>query len=122
VHELDDVFGDGKAEAGAPLMAGAGAVLLAEGLEELRQEDLVHAYAGVPDHEAQGGLVPEAGDQPDLESDPAAGGRELDGVAEDVDDHLLQLHAVADVVVPESVLQPAAVRQALFLALAAAWC
>ena len=93
-----------------------------KGLEELRQEGLVHDYAGVPDHEAQGGLVPEAGDQPDLETDPAAGGRELDGVAEDVDEHLLQLHAVADVVVPESVLQPAAVRQALFLALAAAWC
>ena len=53
VHELDDALGDGHAEAGAAVLVDGRGILLAEGVEEMRQEVFAHADAGVADHEPE---------------------------------------------------------------------
>ena len=81
----------GKAQTGAAVFARRERVGLAEGIEDMGLRLLRNADAGIDDFEAQQS-VPADGPDP---HDDFSGVRELDGVADEVDQHLAQAHGVA---------------------------
>jgi hypothetical protein len=87
-HEPDELAAQGQAEAGPALFEPTRGGL-AEGLEEPRHLRPFNPRAGVADAELD--RVPQGHG---LECHPASG-RELDGVADQVDEDLAQLHLVA---------------------------
>ena len=92
-HAIDDLFGDGKAEAGAAEAAGGGRVGLDEGFEDAREGFAGDADAGVGDLDEEGVLAGAAawlGAEEDV-----AGGGEFDGVADEVDEDLAEASGVA---------------------------
>ena len=109
VHQFHDALRDRHAQTCTSVPAGGGGILLAESLKKMRQEFFAHADAGVADDEPQGRLsvIPRA--LFDGEIHVAAGRGELDGVPEDIQQYLLELHGVADVVVIHMPLYPAVV-------------
>src|SRR5207237_9880045 len=88
--QLDQLTHDGKPEAEAAVRARGGAVGLSEALEDGGEEVGANAPARVA-HDDLGPPVR----QPDPDFDATALGRELDGVREQVPDHLLQAATVA---------------------------
>ena len=96
-HQLDQLLADGQAEAGAAVPARGGAVGLREALEDaaclLRRD----ADAGVGDRRSAGSARPRSVSRRavDATHDLAALG-ELDGVADEVDQHLAQAAGIAD--------------------------
>ena len=92
VHALDDALGDRQPQAGAAELARGGAV----GLLEIEEDALLifrrEADAGVAHQEADFALVRARLD----DHRDAAGLRELDGVAGEVEQHLAQARGVAD--------------------------
>ena len=92
VVHLDDVADDGEPEAEAALAPRAGAGALAEALEDVGQERGVDPGAGVPHGELEAIVPARAAPR----SPVPPGGRELDGVGEQVPGHLLQAVGVAD--------------------------
>ena len=119
VHQFDDALRDGQAQAGASVFAGSGGIFLAERLEDVGKILFAHADAGVLDGELQRALAVVAPALLDEERHRAAFRREFDGVAQDVDHDLLELHAVTDVVVVDGADRAAVVRNSLVGALAA---
>ena len=119
VHQLHNALGDGHAEAGASVSACGRGVLLAEGFKDMRQVFLAHADAGVADHEFQRRLPVKMRPLLDHKTYRAPFGRELDGIAQDVDQHLLELHDVADIIIIDAARDPAVVAQTFVPALAA---
>ena len=119
VHQFDDALRDGQAQAGASVLAGSRGVFLAERLEDVGQILFAHADAGVLDGELQRALAVVAPALLDEERHRAAFRREFDGVAQDVDHDLLELHAVTDVVLVDGADRAAVVRNSLVGALAA---
>ena len=95
-HHFDDVLGDGHAEAGA-LDAGDGGVFFAgEGVEDDLGEFGGHADAVVLAAEFVGGAaVLGGGGLGDAQGDGAAGGGVFDGVGEEVEEDLVEVHLVA---------------------------
>lgn len=94
VHEFDEAFGDGEAEAGAAVFTGGGHIGLGEGLEEACGLFRGHADTGVGDGEFQldtgFGCLEEFGGDADL-----AVFRELDGIVDEVGDDLAEAEGVA---------------------------
>ena len=117
VHHLHDVLRDGHAEAGAAVLALAAAVLLGEGVEDFGDEGRVHADARVLDAEFHRGLLAEDRRALHRQGDLAGGVGKLDGVGEDVDQNLLELHVVADIIVVHLAHDAAFVAQPLVAAL-----
>ena len=99
IHELHDALGDGHSQSRAPKTARSRRILLAEGVKDLGQELLAHANARVLHHKAQGGAPHVAHGHLHREGDTTALRRKLDRIPQDVDEHLPELHVVADVVV-----------------------
>jgi hypothetical protein len=98
-HLLHQLLGDDEPEPGAPIAAGDGGVCLVEGLEQLALLLFRDADAGIANQHPQAHLV--AAGFPgllDTHVHVAALG-ELDGVAGEVGEHLLQAHGVAGEVV-----------------------
>ena len=96
-HQVDDVFRDGHAQAGALHLVGGGAFRPGEGVEDMGQEFLGHAIAAVGDDDAERGvLCIDAGKLGDVKADRAAVGRVFHGVGQQIDQDLPQAHAVAD--------------------------
>ena len=89
VH-LDELLDDGEPQAEPAMPPGGGGVGLAEAVEDLGEELGPDADAGVDDADLDVRVDPL---QEDL--DPAALGRELDGVGEEVPDDLLEAGGVA---------------------------
>ena len=119
VHQLHNVFGDGHAQAGAAETVGDGGIFLGEGVKQMGKKVFAHADAGVGDGEAESGLAAELPGPFHGEGDLAALGGEFDRIAEDVDEHLAELHIVADVIIVHLAVDMALVIQPLLLALAA---
>ena len=98
LHGVHDVLGDGEPEARALYALHSAAVLALEGHKELLLELLGHAHAGVAHHEVRvrpvGALA--GGFLPEFELDGPARRRVLHGVAEEIQEHLAEVHAVAD--------------------------
>jgi hypothetical protein len=86
--EVHEVARDGEAEAGAPLLAGGGAVGLAEPFEDEGAGGRRDAGAAVA-HRKDGAVA----FGPQRHGDAAAGGRELEGVGQQVEHHPLDLGA-----------------------------
>ena len=118
VHHFHQILGDGHAEAGAAVTVGRAGVLLGKGLKDLRNVFLAHTDAGVLDDKAHHAVVVKPGGLFDRQGDAAALGGELDGIAENVDQHLLELHIVADIVVVYMADDAAVIVQPLVRALA----
>ena len=118
VHHLHDALRDCHAQARAAVLVLAGAVLLGKGVENFGDVGLVHADAGVPDAEAERGLILILRCTLHGQPDAAPGAGELDGVREDVDEDLLELHIVADIIVVHRAEKAAFIVQSLVLALA----
>ncbi len=119
LHHVDVVFGDRHAQAVAAVSVGRAGVLLGEGFEELRKIFFVYPDTGVFDREAEGGRPFAAAGFPDGQADLSRRRGEFDGIAQDVDQHLLQLHVVAAVIIRDAALDPAFILQAFVRALAA---
>ena len=119
VHQLHDILRDGHAQAGAAVFARGRGVLLGKGVEQVRQEFFAHADTGIPEDHLQGCLAVIAGAFLDQEGNRAAFRCKLHCIAQNVDHHLAQLHAVADIIVVDLSDHPAVEGQALFGALAA---
>ena len=93
-HFLDQALGDDQAEAGAAVLAGYRGVGLGKGLEELRLLFRRHADTGVRDAELQHRLVRAVLQAIDMHGDATLFG-ELDGIADQVDQHLRQAQRIA---------------------------
>ena len=88
-HLLNQAVGDGQAEAGATELPGHTAIGLDEGLENLLLMGGIDADAGVTDGELH--AVQACGRQGPLDPQAhLAGGRELDGIADQVDQDLAE--------------------------------
>src|ERR1044072_1226502 len=88
--QLDEVADDGEPEAEAAVDARRGLVALPKAVEDIRQERGADARACVFDGDLRMRPLARPAD-----AYPAADGRELDRVQEDVPDHLLQASRVA---------------------------
>ena len=117
VHHLHDVLRDGHAQPGTAVFIGLVLVLLGEGVKDFRKVGFVHADTRIFYDKAHGGVPLETGLRLHEERHGPAGGRELDGVAQDVDKNLFELHVVADVVVVHMAGNLAVIAQSLALAL-----
>ncbi|MEZ4453347.1 MAG: hypothetical protein R3B09_28040, partial [Nannocystaceae bacterium] len=93
-HRLDQALADREAEAGAAVAAGRRRVLLDEGGEEPRQRLGLDPAAGVADGALDLDLLLAAGPRGDADEDLALA-RELEGVADQVDERLLEPGRVA---------------------------
>ncbi len=94
-HQLHQVLADREAETRAAEAARHRVVALAKRLEQLLELLLAHADAGIADRERHLHALGMRRAERRLH-EHLARGRELDGVACDVDQHLLQPHRVAD--------------------------
>ena len=112
-HHIHNAFADGKAQAGAAVEGGGARVLLRERLEDVGQEFLTHAHPRIVHHEPQGSAIFVPAALLDGESHLAALRSELDGVAQHINQHLLELHGVAHVVVVQHRVQNTLVFHAL---------
>ena len=119
VHHLHDASGDRHAETAAAVACPVVVVLLGKGLEQLREKVFVHADPGVLHRKAQHGGIVRAVRLADGKGDDARGIGELDGVAENIDEHLLELQIVAHEQLVERFFRAGDEAQALFLALTA---
>ena len=88
--QLDQVAHDAEAEPEAAVRPRAGAVCLPEPLEDVRQELCADPLARI----AHGELDVRLG-APEVDVDAPAFGRELDGIRQEVPDHLLEARGVA---------------------------
>ena len=96
VHHGDDLLCDGHAQAAAAVSVRRSCIFLGERAEQLGQEVLVHADSRVLDDELDGAIVGFAVFEPGREADASGHIGELDGIAQDVDEDLLELRVVAD--------------------------
>lgn len=119
VHQLHEALRDRHAEARAAEAARRRGILLRKCVKDPRQEILAHADAGVLHDELQRAVAVVAADLLGAETHAAALRRELDGISEDVDHDLPELHRVADVVAAEIVRDVASKGQTLVAALPA---
>ena len=94
-HRLHQALADRQPQAGAAVVAVGGVLDLEEGLEHLGGLVGRDADAGVADREAEPGLALGGGRGGDADGDRALVG-ELDGVADDVEEELVELAPVAD--------------------------
>ena len=85
----------------------------------MRQKFFADADARILDGKFERRLAAEAGGFFDLEIDRAALGRELDGVAQNIYQHLPEFDAVADIIFVDVPADAAIVIQIFFLALTA---
>ena len=97
VHQLHHVLGDSHAQTSAAVFVVAGGILLGEGVEHPGEKLLADANACIADDEFERGLVVKDGGLLHGQGHAARRFGKLDGVAQDVDQHLLELHDVADV-------------------------
>ena len=96
VHHIHDVSGDGHAQAGALNAAGGGVVLSLEGLKDMGDKLLAHPDAGVLHAELISGVSrrgPRLLRHADADHAPRWG--VLDGIAQQVEQNLVQTQAVA---------------------------
>ncbi|OPZ57101.1 MAG: hypothetical protein BWY87_01697 [Deltaproteobacteria bacterium ADurb.Bin510] len=93
-HHLDQVPGDRQPQAGAAVAPGDAVVLLGEGRKDVIDAFGADADAGVRDLEAQQGLSVALVEHFDLEAHLASFG-ELDGVADQVHEHLADATGIA---------------------------
>ena len=119
VHQVHQAPGDGHAETCTSVLVRGRGILLAEGIENLRQILAAHADARIAYDKAQGGFLLKPGNLLHQEGDAAAGRGEFHRVAQNIQHHLAQLHVIADVVIIHLSDDAALVLQALFPALAA---
>ena len=119
LHHFHQVLGDGHAQPRTAVLAGSRRILLAEGIKNLRQIFLAHADARVADGKTQSGIALALLHVFHDKTDRTSSGRKLHRVAQDVDQHLPQLHVIADVIVVEFSYDAAFVIQPLVPALAA---
>ena len=119
VHHLDDRFGDRHTQAGAAVSVGGRRIFLAEHVENARQVLFVHTNSSIPDDESERGVSAELRDAFNGENNIARRRRKLDGVAQNIYQHLLKLHGVANVKIVDPADNFAVVVQALFGALPA---
>lgn len=90
-HQVEETLGDGQAQAGAAIAAGGGAISLAEGIEDVLLLLGRDADAFVADAEFE---VVFAGDQNAQTN--AAGFGEFDGIAQQVEEDLLEAQRIAE--------------------------
>ena len=117
VHQFNDVFRDRHAETRAAELAAPAAVLLGECVEDLWDERGIHPDAGIPYAELQGGMIAEHGGAFNREGDVAGRIREFDRIGKDVDEHLLELHVIADIIVADASDDAAFILEPFFVAL-----
>ncbi len=95
-HEINDVFGDGHAQARALDLPGGVGDLPGKGIKDGLYKGLAHAVAVVGHDEAQAGPAGGAGPQPlEDKGDLPAGLGVLHGVGQEVDEYLVQPQLVA---------------------------
>lgn len=93
-HQIHESLRNGQTQAAATKASGGGTVTLRKDLEEFRLCSAVNADAGVVNFKVQrGGLVVQRFDA--HREIYLAVFRELDGVAGEVEQHLLQTHRIA---------------------------
>ena len=119
VHELHDAFRDRHPKAGASVSVGGGRVLLAESVKQVREEFAAHADPRITDGELQRSLMFVPASLFNEERHASACRCEFDGVAENVDHNLPELHAIAKIVVIYFTDRPAIIVQAFVSALPA---
>ena len=113
-HEVDDVLGDGHAQAGALDAADGGGALPLKGLEDAGEEVLAHADARVLHGEDVAcEALPLTGLLHDAHGNLSAGAGKFHGVAQEVQKHLVQPELVAVDVLVAHVHGVDAQRQAL---------
>ena len=105
VHHLDDIFCNRHAETRAAVFGSGRVVFLAEGFKNSRQILFTHADTRVRHRESEIRLPVELRCAFNDQLDFAARLRELDGVAKDIYQHLLQLRVVADVILANRALK-----------------
>ena len=94
-HHLHQRFADGQPQSGAAVLARGGHVGLRERLEQLGALFARHAGAGVAHRKAQHGFLADALHQRGFQVNFAALG-ELDGVVDDVREHLTEAQRIPD--------------------------
>ena len=112
-HHLHQFLADGQAQATAAIAAGGAGVALGEGVEQLRLHLFADADAGVTDGQVQLPLLQGVAAPVDGQADMAFGG-ELQGVAEQVHQHLFEPGRVAEDALGHAALQADVQTQALF--------
>ena len=116
-HQVDQPLADGQPEPGATILAGHRVVGLLEGIEQPRLRCAFDTDAGIGDREAQLQGVVGLGQRLHTQADRTVVG-ELDGIADEVDQHLPQTQGVAlQEGVGDVFRQFAAQLQAFFLSL-----
>ena len=98
VHHLDDPLRNRHTQTRAAIFCRVASVFLGKGLEDLGNKSLIHAYAGIADAEAKGGLILK--DRCALYAHRNAAGRlgEFDSIRQDIDQHFLELHIISDII------------------------
>ena len=119
VHHLHDALGNCQPQTGAAVFVGRRAILLTERIKDVRQIIRAHADASIRDGEADCGLSLKLRCTFYRQIHIAAFRCEFDRIAKDVDQHLLELHVIADIVVIDGALDMAVIMQSLVRALAA---
>ena len=114
-HHVHEASGDRQAEASATVAPGRRTVGLRERLEDGRPPVGCDAHPGVGHVELDADGVCGSGDAADADAHRTAFG-ELDGVADQVDEHLLEAAGVADQGQRHIAVDAAAIRQPLLLA------
>ena len=94
-HQLHQLFANGQPQTGPAKAAGGGGLGLRKTVEHALQVFCGNANAGIFDHELQRGVDGVQVQQPDMHGDLALV-RELDGVAAQIDQYLLQAHVITN--------------------------
>ena len=97
VHQLDKVFGNRHSKPRASVSVGGRAVLLTEGIKQLRQVFRTHTDTRVGYCKTQSRSAVKMCSPFNRKFHASALGGELDGIAENIDQHLPQLHIVTDI-------------------------
>ena len=119
VHHLHKALGNSHAQTGTSVFSGVGSILLGEGIENLGQELFVYAYTGILYLKTQGRFFVKAGNPFYRKINLAAFRRELDRIAQDVEEDLPQLHVIADVIIVDMPVDITAVPEPFLVALTA---
>ena len=119
IHHRDNAFADRHTEARAAELVAGSLHLLGERLKDFGNVIPVHTDAGITDGEAKTAVVLKAAGLLHGEGDRTRRLRELHGVTQNVDQHLPELHLIADIVILGFPDDPALVLQSLVRALLA---
>ena len=119
IHHLHDVFCNGKSQSGAAVFVGGRRILLRKGFEKMRKKFLTNTDSGILNGEADGCLSFESGFPFHHKLDQSAGRGKFHCIPQDIDQHLAQLHIIADIIIIHFSINMALVVQPLILALPA---